>query len=463
MTVLILLEAYPLSAVSNRTGVSSTVGYWAHCRKMRRLRFIIQGRPIYLILLCAFLRLTQGSYPSPSSSSSVGNHGGWFGRLALGQKQEREFRNTEDDILGRTNTETEAIAIDPLNRSTSIINTSFQPPPPPPPPPTNYTTLIENPRLDEYEQERYSQDPARATFDTQSLQENQQHGMQQQQQQTPGFPYQPAWGQVDNLPPPFPSYNPWDMTYGQPPIVPPNPYPGWTQQTQYDVSAWRRMDQEKIQSLESQLDGTLQHQSHLYSEIQNLTESISHLERITDLQLQQIQVLTERIEDAEQDALSESHRVLEYQINCTNLQHLITNVTCQLEQSQLACANVTQDLEKQRQDCALLEQKLHQKDVELQDFAMGVERARIQRQVEEKRKQWEEAKLKKKSHKGGGGGGLLSWIFHWFIPSSSSLDSNSMDDAEEEEARLEVGYYFTSMSHLRPFFSHDNLIFTTTI
>ena len=352
---------------------------------MRRIRLVTKsGRALSLIFsLCFLLQSAHGS-------DVAGGPGGWFGRVTSVKKPEREFANKEgesnvrDAALLETLTET----MNHRNISNPFADSVPLPPPPPPPPTLQENTQVAT-KLD-YDQENYIQDPSQDTLET--IQNHQQPTLLQNQ--APTFPYHPAWGQI-NAPPPLPTYNPWDRTYGQSQILAPNPYPDWNP-TNYDVSQWRRFDQDKIQTLESQLNGALHHQSHLYTEIQNLTDNISELQRTTDLQLNQIHALTDRVEDAEQYAIAESNRALEYETNCTNLQATVTNLSCRLEQSQLVCSNLTLDLERQRQDMALLEQKLQRKDVELEDLAMGIERARVQRQVGEKRKLWEESKLKKK-------------------------------------------------------------------
>jgi hypothetical protein len=287
---------------------------------------------------------------------------GWFGRLGAGKKVDQLFDDQGSQGTG--------------NRSATLLHQQHPQPPPPPPPLSslNQTSLP----LDHHSA-----------------------------QLTPPWMSQdhPTWGRTQ---PPFPEYHPWDIS--------PNTYPPWT----------AAVNQETVHSLETQLHLALQHQSHLYSEIRNLTSSIMDLQTNTDIHLDQIHQLNKQVTDTQHFAQTESKRATEIQHLCDSLHETIHNLTCSLELSQLQCANLTLDLEKQGQEKASLLQKIHLKDVELEEYAMGIETARIQRQMEDKRKAREESKAKKK-------GGFFSWIFSWVNP--SYFDTSD----EEEDARLEVG------------------------
>ena len=417
---------------------------------------------VFIILGVLVVSWTHGSSDSMASSSSsssgtTGNKqsaGGWFG---LGRER-RQFMNTAaNDILDTDTKETYERIDSQTNTSNPILDSSFPTPPPPPPLPFGIPSTNQN---------------SSSSLIMETLQTESQQTVQLQQEEVPTFPYQQSWGQM-NPPPLFPSYNPWDMTYGQvSPMMPPPPtsipsYPDWSQQQQQQAyapynneisSTWRQ--EEKIQNLETQLQDALQYHSQLYSQIQNLTESVTQLERITDLQLNQIQVLTERVTDAQEDIMYESQLKVEYQRNCTTLQENVTHWICLYNQMEQACINITQRFHDQEKHNILLEQKVHEKEKELQDVATRIEKARIQRQVEEEKQKrivfMEENKLlqkKSSTKKNHGGGGLWSWIFHWFIPSSSSSSSSSWDttsdiddsedyDDDEEEALLEVRFLF---------------------
>lgn len=232
-------------------------------------------------------------------------------------------------------------------------------PPPPPPPETTGSTSTEN---------RGRQGGSESTETQRKEEYNSEEYTPQSQYWTAG-PFDP----YTNLPPPPPGW-----------IGPP---PQWDHQSGI---------------VQQELDNSVARENYLLNEMQNLTATLSALQHRETLHLQQLDVLTERVMDAESDAATERNSLVEYRANCTKLETAVGTMTKEIDELTQKCQNLTAQRSQDQEKYEKMKIKLKERSREVEDLATVIEMARI----EHDREQYLAERRKKKKQRG-----FFSWMF----------------------------------------------------
>jgi hypothetical protein len=237
----------------------------------------------------------------------------------------------------------------------------------------------------------------------QQLYEYEQQQQQQQQQQEQmwdpynpfgGFQQSPGWGG-----------SPPQGMWGAPPPL----HGDWMQQpplTDCD-----------FQSMQREIDDRIVREHNLIQQIQNLTASLATVAQREDLHVRQLDVLTERVVDAEAAAASERNELLEYRANCTELGRNIATVQGELEEWKKQCEILNEQHERDEERVKEIQETLKERDSEVEELASSIEIARLST-VREKYVASIQTKKKR---------GFFAWLF--------GIGQNESDDDEE---RLQV-------------------------
>ena len=214
-----------------------------------------------------------------------------------------------------------------------------------------------------------------------------------------GFnPYGPGW-----MPPP-------DAAWSAPPQL-------WQQQQhqQYYPQVGDEMDD--FQRIQCLLDETLTRESELLGHVQNLTSSLATFQQREDLHTRQLDVLTERVMDAEAQTASERNALLEYQANCTELGRSIAVLNDEIIEWESKCEKLTSQHELDEFKLAEMIDEVKARNTEVEQLATIVEKARL---TDERDRYMSERNRKKKQR------GFFAWLF-----------GVGGDDGDEDE-RLQV-------------------------
>lgn len=192
-------------------------------------------------------------------------------------------------------------------------------------------------------------------------------------------------------------------------------YPYYPEQNRFDpqMNGWNSMEQ--------QFQDALAREQELYGQIQNLTASISAMEQQDQLHVRQMDVLTERIMDSENQVAKERNQALEYKSNCTELGREISALRKDLEDWQARCAEFADKQQLNENKIKELKRNLKAARAEAENLAISIENARIRDQMGEGSN-----KKKKKSR------GLLGWLFSFLVSSEPEIEE---DDPDPEVTR----------------------------
>lgn len=169
--------------------------------------------------------------------------------------------------------------------------------------------------------------------------------------------------------------------------------------------------------VQQELDNSVARENFLLNELQNLTSTLSAFQHRESLHLQQLDVLTERVMDAESDAATERNSLVEFRANCTKLEGTVAAMTKEMSVLNQKCQNLTvQHLEDQER-YEKIKIKLKERSREVEELATVIEMARI----EHDREQYLAERRKKKKQRG-----FFSWMFGFG------------EEDESEEERLQV-------------------------
>lgn len=215
---------------------------------------------------------------------------------------------------------------------------------------------------------------------------------------------------------------------------------------EYQNPPWHQhpsQHQHSTSELQAEIDSLLSHQYELYSQIHNLTHTLSQSDRKFDIQMNQIDILLEQVADAEAHASAESNAALEHKTNCTRLAQDIITLEQTIEEWEKKYSHIESEKELKDKEIVELKSRLKKKERELENMACGIEMARLENEREEN-SQMERKKNKKKNIQSNGG--ILQWIFGWIWDTGSnsyssttgnSLDSDSdSDEVEKLQVRL---------------------------
>jgi len=114
-------------------------------------------------------------------------------------------------------------------------------------------------------------------------------------------------------------------------------------------------------------DGELQQ---LQSQLDNITQELTLARSLCDDRINDIDVLTEKLADAESFAASESNAALEASANATKLSHKLTNVTENFKRKEKECVQL-------RQQCEELEEVVLTVREDMESLACAVESSRL--------------------------------------------------------------------------------------
>mmetsp|Transcript_7817 Transcript_7817/g.19143 ORF Transcript_7817/g.19143 Transcript_7817/m.19143 type:complete len:811 (-) Transcript_7817:102-2534(-) len=208
-------------------------------------------------------------------------------------------------------------------------------------------------------------------------------------------------------------------------------YDGWQgQQQQYqDYPAYNpEFDQYEanLYYLQEELTDSLNRESSLVAQLDNLTASAGAMEQREELHKHQLDVLTERVVDVEARAAEERNLLVEYEANCTALGSTILEMQGDMEEWQERCNEWAKKYEEDQEKLAELKQAVKEKQSEAEDLAIAMEELRM---TEQRRKQYTTQKGTKSN------GGLFSWMLSLFgfggSKKSHRFDEDIRDDAFE--------------------------------
>jgi len=209
-------------------------------------------------------------------------------------------------------------------------------------------------------------------------------------------------------------YNP----YAQPPGAWGTPQPDglWgTPQPQY--GDWQQQQPYYPDDMQHQLEEFLAREHELMGQIQNLTTSLQTFEQREDLHVRQLDVLTERVMDAEAAAAAERNELMEYRANCTELGHTIALMQDELEEWKMRCATFQEQHEQDEEKMKEIKETLKERDNEVEELASSIETARL---TTERENYFAERRQRKQR-------GFFAWLF-----------GIGRDDSDDDEERLQV-------------------------
>lgn len=212
----------------------------------------------------------------------------------------------------------------------------------------------------------------------------------------------------------------FDAIGGHPP-----PPPGWfgphQDWNQHPPSEWHQP------TIHQELEAFIAREAALLAELQNVTAVMASYEQRDDLHMRQLDVLTERVMDAEATAASERNLLIECQANCTELGRTIAQMQDQMEEWSIRCQNLTLQHEDDTERLTKMKVELKERNREVEDLATIIETARLD--TERERHLVERNSRKKKR-------GFFAWLF--------GMHSRE----EEDEDKLQVSHWSISISPL---------------
>jgi chromosome segregation ATPase len=172
-----------------------------------------------------------------------------------------------------------------------------------------------------------------------------------------------------------------------------------------------------FQQIQRALDETLARESELIGQVQNMTSSIATFQQREDLHTRQLDVLTERVMDAEAQTASERNALVEYEANCTELGHALAVLQDEIQEWQYKCANLTARHEADEEKLMDMLAEVKARNAEVEQFATIVEKSRLA----DERDRYMAERIRKKKQRG-----FFAWLF------------GIGDNLDDEEERLQV-------------------------
>lgn len=293
-------------------------------------------------------------------------------------------------------------AVLPISEQTTTM-------PPPPPPPqldggklkedirVGKSSSIQDLKVTESESDikitANPQDPASGQSQNKNEAWSQQQPQQQQQHQWEGN----TWGN--------------DPQYGQQQQRPQQPY--YAGDDQYN-----HQQQNQWPSLEQQLDDSINRENNLVDQIQNMTGSIGSMQQQEQLHARQMDVLTERIMQAEAEIAVERNHAMEYQSNCTDMARQVALLHDELLDWQSRCADFADQHKNSDGRMKELKKDLKEARAEAENLAISIENSRIRDHMDESRRKGKKSR------------GLLGWLFSFLVSSTPEVDED-MDSPQD--------------------------------
>jgi hypothetical protein len=212
-------------------------------------------------------------------------------------------------------------------------------------------------------------------------------------------------------------YNPYAQQQQQPGawgVPQPDGMWGTPQQQQQYGDAWQ---QPYYPPEQHALEEFLAREHELMAQIQNLTASLQMFEQREDLHVRQLDVLTERVMDAEAAAADERNELMEKRANCTELGRTIAVMQDELEEWKTRCSTLQEQHEQDEERVKEIQATLKERDYEVEELASSIETARL---TTERENYFAERKKRKKR-------GFFAWLF-----------GIGRDDSDDDDERLQV-------------------------
>ena len=220
---------------------------------------------------------------------------------------------------------------------------------------------------------------------------------------------QPPPQQLPPPPPPMGDVRPPPVGRG-PPLNPPPP----NRTQQHPPPPATVQHHQFPPPLEFQLQDALYREQDLYHQLGNLSHALAALQQREDLQLRQLDVLTERLTQTEAHAAHERNVLLEVQANCTTYEQQVGELTLKVDELRQKCEHWQQVHQNDTTKLQDMKQKCKKAALEAEDLAAMIERHRLNDAKES---------YSRLHHRKGG---LLGWLFG---RSSDDEDYEQMQDA----------------------------------
>ena len=196
------------------------------------------------------------------------------------------------------------------------------------------------------------------------------------------------------------------------------PNPGWfgspSSWNPYEHSQWHPPN---VQSLD--LETFIARESALLDELENATTALAAYAQRDDLHMRQLDVLTERVMDAEAAAAAERNCMAEYRANCTELGKTVAILQDEIHEWARKCHNLTIQHQNDTEQLEGMKIELKDRNREVEELASMIESARLN---DERERYLVERNTRKKKR------GFFAWLFGW-----SSRE-------EDEEDKLQVSH-----------------------
>lgn len=160
----------------------------------------------------------------------------------------------------------------------------------------------------------------------------------------------------------------------------------------------------------------LSREHELMSQIQNLTASLQTFEQREDLHIRQLDVLTERVMDAEALAAAERNELMEKRANCTELGRTIALLNDELDEWKSKCSSLQEQHDLDEEKVKEIQLTLKERDREVEELAASIETARL---TTERENYFADRRKRKKR-------GFFAWLF-----------GIGRDDSDDDEERLQ--------------------------
>lgn len=219
-------------------------------------------------------------------------------------------------------------------------------------------------------------------------------------------------------PPQFWAPEPFEPHGGHPPP------PGWigppSDWSQHQQNQWQQHSNMNNNMHNADLEAFLVREAALLTELENATTLLAAYWQRDDLHMRQLDVLTERVMEAEAAAAAERNSVLEYQANCTELGRTVALLQDEIEEWTNKCRNLTLQNEKDAARMEKMKDELKERNREVEDLATMIESARLD---SERDRYLVERNSRKKKR------GFFAWLFG--INSREEEDEDKLQSAQE--------------------------------
>lgn len=188
----------------------------------------------------------------------------------------------------------------------------------------------------------------------------------------PGVPLPPQWP-----PPPLPHTRLYDQFQHHQQQQQQQQQPSiWDNQPQYEYEP-PQQQQLLYNSLQQDLDVAYQLQQQLVDELHNVTAISAELQQREKLHMHQLDVLTERVMEVETVAARDRNRLVEYQVNCTELSLQLKQQQTVVDECRTKCNELVELRAEDEVKIRELKKKVKAASREAEELAAMIERHRL--------------------------------------------------------------------------------------